>query len=567
MLYVPLCARPGASSSASSSASSRVDSLAAALARPRRRAPRWARSLAVLVTSLAVLGSAACGKKASKPESDKAVDAGPPPAPPLPVPELGAEAVRRFNFLYGDGAASFAKASAAYKAKPRDWAGVRAGAEAALAKDSFHLEAHRLLAAALAQDGDYSGAAPHLLAAMAGDWTKYGTQLPSDADLATLFASPTGTKVKEAAAAIQETFAKKASAGLLLVGRRTTFKFPDKPGVQSATPRGELYAYDRDSKRFLRLSQTDHATAGFLRSPSGKELVLVGFDKLEMPGKAPPAPSGGAVTKPGDEPVPPEEGDPMPPEEGPGSAAPPPKRDAIKLARAFALVLDATTFEPLGKRVSLPKGKEIAVGYATGERLVAVSVASGRWDSGEDAPADAAPQWITLDPSTGKSAKTAPATVEVAVAISAEGGDSLAPLAGLRTSPESGATVDQLTTESGTAIAIPDAAAASRPSLTLSPDKTRLALATAPDPCNPDAAPSLYVIDTATGVPKHLLTGKSRFISRWLDASTLAYEDPDGGLRLWDLTSGREASRLADKGLALAFLATSPAPVCAAAVR
>lgn len=534
----------------------------------------WSRSLALIAVLLTAGGLAGCGKKSGKPEGEKTVDAGAPAEPPLPVPELGAEIVRRYNFLYGDGAAAFTKAAAAYKAKPRDWAGVRQHAEAALAKDAFHLEAHRLLAAALAQDGDYRAAAPHLLAAMAGDWTKYGAQLPADPDLATLFASPTGAKVKEAATAIQTTFQKKASAGLLLVGRRTTFKFPDKPGVQSATPRGELYAYDRESKRFLRLSQTDHSTAGFLRSPSGKELVLVGFDKLEMPGKAPAAASG-AVTKPdaepAAEPMPPEEGDPMPPEEGQGSgsAAPPAKRDAIKLARAFALVLDATTFAPLGKRVSLPKGREIAVGYAAGERLVAVSVTTGSWDGGGEAAAGAAPdaQWITLDPSAGKSAKTTPATVEIAVAISAEGGDSLAPLVGLSTTPASGATVSQLATEAGTAIAIPDAAAASRPSLSLSPDKARLALATAPDPCNPDAAPSLYVIDATTGVPKHLLTGKSRFISRWLDATTLAYEDPDGGIRLWDATTGRESSRLGGSGLALAFLTTSPAPVCATAVR
>jgi hypothetical protein len=538
------------------------------------RASRPAGAALALIAIL--LAAAGCGTKDAKPKGDKAaVDAGPAATPPLPVPELGVDQVRRFNFPYGDGAAAYAKAATAYKAKPRDWAGVRRNAEAALAKDPYHLEAHRLVAAALAQDGDYTGASPHVIAAMAGDWQRYGASLAADADLAGLMTSPAGAKIQEAAAKIKETFLRKASGGLLLLGRRSTFKLPDKPGVQPANSRGELYAYDRESKRFLRISQTDHSVAGLLRSPSGKELVLLGFDRLELPGgaAAPAKPKAGAVTKPDSEPMPPEEpAEPMPPEEGADSGADPAataataatatKRAQIKIARAYALVLDAATFEGIGKRTNLPKGREVAVGYARGERLVAVTVSSGSWDGGEE------PQWLALDTSTGKTAKTEPSTVELVVAISAEGGDAIAPLPGLRTTPETGATITALATESGTAIEIPDAGAASRRSLALAPDKAHLAFATAPDPCNPDAAPSLYVADAATGVPKHLLTGKSRFISRWLDATTLAYEDPDGAVRLWDVTTGRESLRLSDKGgLALAFLATSAAPACVATGR
>ena len=53
-------------------------------------------------------------------------------------------------------------------------------------------------------------------------------------------------------------------------------------------------------------------------------------------------------------------------------------------------------------------------------------------------------------------------------------------------------------------------------------------------------APSLYVADAKTGTLKHLLTAQSRFATRWLDANTLAYEDGDGAIRLWDATTGRE---------------------------
>jgi hypothetical protein len=517
-----------------------------------------------------------CGKKADKPGDDQKTDAGTPSdtgdagsgsaaIAASDVPELGVDQIRRFNYPYGDGAAAFTKATAAYKAKPRDWAAVRSHAEAALAKDPYHLDAHRMLAAAMAQDGDYTQASTHLLTAMAADWQKHGVTAPADPDLAGFWASPAGAKVTATGAKIKEAFLAKAASGLWLLGRRSTFKLPEKSGVQAATTRGELYAYDREGKRFLRLSQTDHSVAGFLRSPSGKELVLIGFDKLEIPAGAvtKPTPSGGAVTKPdtGGTGDPAPAADPMPTEEAGGvptaPAAPAAGRPAIKIARAFAVVLDAATLEPIGKRTTLPKGEQVAVGYATGERLVAIATATGTWDGGGEA------QWLAIDTTTGKTAKTQPATLERLIAISADGGDLLTPIAGLRASPETGANVAELSTEAGNAIPIPDGAPASRRSLSMSPDKARLAFATSPDPCNPDAAPSLYVADTATGAPKHLLTGKSRFLSRWLDATTLAYEDPEGGVRFWDATTGRESQRLADKGgLALAFLAGSAAPAC-----
>src|SRR5204862_7135849 len=76
-------------------------------------------------------------------------------------------------------------------------------------------------------------------------------------------------------------------------------------------------------------------------------------------------------------------------------------------------------------------------------------------------------------------------------------------------------------------------------------------------------APSLYVADAKTGTFKHLLSAKSRFPTRWLDANVLAYEDGDGAIRLWDATTGREAMRLEDKsGIALDVLSLAAAPLC-----
>src|SRR5689334_14746237 len=90
-----------------------------------------------------------------------------------------------------------------------------------------------------------------------------------------------------------------------------------------------------------------------------------------------------------------------------------------------------------------------------------------------------------------------------------------------------------------------------------------MAFPTAVDPCAKDAAPTLYVADARTGALKHVLTAKSRFATRWLDANVLAYEDGDGAIRLWDGTTGREVMKLDNKaGLALDVLSLGLAPIC-----
>ena len=118
--------------------------------------------------------------------------------------------------------------------------------------------------------------------------------------------------------------------------------------------------------------------------------------------------------------------------------------------------------------------------------------------------------------------------------------------------------------EAGAKLEIPESGAASQASLAVSPDGALVAFATAVDPCAKDTAPSLYVDNGKTGrVVKHLLTAKSRFATRWLDATTLAYEDGDGAIRLWDAKSAREVMKLDNKvGLALDALSIEDAPLC-----
>ena len=450
-----------------------------------------------------------------------------PPAAELAVPELGVDQVRRFSYPYGEGAAAFAKAVTAYKAKPRNWAGVRTSSEAALAKDPYHLDAHRLLAAALAQSGAFGDAAPHVIAAMAADWQKQGPTALADPDLAGLMASPVGEQLKATAAKIKDRFLVKAAAGVLMVGRRSAFKLPDKPGPQYATPRGELYAYDRETKRFLRLSQTDHSVGGFLASPSGKELVLVGYDQIEQSADD----TGKAINK--DEPP--------------------------LIGRAFVMVLDSATFEPLGKRATLPKGHTVSVAYGTADRLLVVVMARHSWYE-----RDANDQWFTIDTSTGTTTKTEMAGTFSAVSISADSGSFLSSDAGAILAANDGNyKPDKIATAAGGQVEAPDSKPIDATTVLTSPDNASVAFATWVDPCNQGDAPSLYVASTEGKGFRHVLTGRSRFVARWVDNHTLVYEDPEGAVRFYDLIAGREILRLGDKGgLGLAFLSASAAPPC-----
>jgi hypothetical protein len=112
-------------------------------------------------------------------------------------------------------------------------------------------------------------------------------------------------------------------------------------------------------------------------------------------------------------------------------------------------------------------------------------------------------------------------------------------------------------------IAVPESGQAAMETVSVAPSAGYLAFATAVDPCAKDTAPSLYVANGKTGALKHLLTNKSRFGTRWIDAVTLAYEDGDGAIRIWDATTGRESLRLENKaGLALDVLSLASAPLC-----
>ncbi len=124
-------------------------------------------------------------------------------------------------------------------------------------------------------------------------------------------------------------------------------------------------------------------------------------------------------------------------------------------------------------------------------------------------------------------------------------------------------TAPVLETAAGGKIAVPESGAAAQGSIAIAPGGARIAFATAVDPCAPDVAPSLYVADAKTGTYRHVLTSRSRFAPRWLDANLVAYEDGEGAIRVFDAQTSREAYKLENKpGIALEALSLRSAARC-----
>jgi hypothetical protein len=467
---------------------------------------------------------AACGddKKEGAPKpAEKPAD-----LPALAMPELGVDSVKKMNYVYGDGAKAYAKVAPAYK--KQDWPAVIAAAEETLAKDPGHLDAHRYLGAALARTGDFPGATEHLLIALGGDFVRWGAKLPEDPDLTEYLASPHGKALLAKHLEIKAAVERAIGGGLWLVGRRSTFKWPAKSGP--ASTRGEVYVWDEASRRFFRVTHTSHQVAAWLPSPNGAEIALVGYEKAVMPD---PKDAKAAKT------------------------APP-------TIRAWVESIDARTFETVTARATFKNVRALAAYWGDGgQLLVDTFKPSGRWALAKDAT-------YAIDATTGKAAKSAaaadPASGRALVSLD----ETLVsgPARGITPTPS--ATDPGLITgftfaSTGRAITIPESGLGDASVPRANPSGTRAAFATWVDPCGePDAAkPSLYVADAATGQLKHLLTAASRFNVAWISDDRLAYEDGSGSLRVWDATTGREATKLAEKaGLGLSGLSPSAKPIC-----
>lgn len=476
----------------------------------------------LVIASMVLL--AACGgeKKEGqdKEAAEKAVE-----LPKLTMPPLGVDSVKKMNYVHGEGARPYAKVVEAYKKK--DWPAVIVGAEETLAKDAGHLEAHRVLGAALAQTGDFPRAADHLLAALAGDFVRWGGKLPEDEELTALLASPHGKSLLAMHLEMKATVETAIRGGVWLIGRRSTFKWPAKSG--SASTRGELYAWDEPTRRFFPITHTSHQLAAWVPSPNGAEIALVGYEKVSLP-----------------------------------DAKDPKAKNVAPTIRAWVETIDARTFETVTARSMFKNVRALAVYWGDGgQLLVDTFEAAGRWALTPDAT-------FSIDPSTGKAAKSAAAADAASGRALVSLDETLVsgPTAGLRmtASPTDPALITEITiVSSGRTIKLPESGLGDASVPRANPSGTRAAFATWVDPCGEsDAAkPSLYVADAKTGQLEHLLTADSRFNLAWLTDDRLVYEDGSGGLRIWDATTGREATKIVEKtGLGLSGLSASPKPIC-----
>jgi hypothetical protein len=472
-------------------------------------------SLGVVLSLAAACGG---GKTDGKGKDDKAAE-----IPTLTMPALGVDAVKKMNYVYGDAAKLHARCVDAYKKK--DWAATQAACEAVLAKDAGHLDAERVLATALAQQGNFEAATPHLINALAGDFLRWGPKLPEDKELADYLASPYGKALIALHLEMKAKVEQAIASGVWVLGRRSTFKWPAKSG--GTTTRGELYAWAEDDKRFLRITHTDHQLAAWLPSPSGDEIALIGYDKADLP-----------------------------------DAKDPKAKTIAPTIRAWVQTIDGKTFEPRGKRATWKSTRAIAVTWGPGGQLLVTTMkAQGRWGMQPD-------KTFSVDETTGKTAKTTPAqdpaagrvvlSLDETIASGAPRGIKLTP------STQDPSLISEITfTSTSRTIAIPQSGVADGSVPRANPSGTRVAFAAWADPCSDDAKPTLYVADAKSGDLKHVLTAGSRFNLRWLTDDRLLYEDGTGGLRVWDATSGREADKVTDKaGFALAGLSASPAPIC-----
>lgn len=447
------------------------------------------------LTLVVVLAHVACGggKSDEKPPPLKPDGPAGPIAPPIAVPKSGVERIERMNFRWGSpGSRDYAKALIAYAVqnKPRDWNAIKAHAETALSKDPLHLGAHWLLAAALAQLGDHAAAVDHLVTAIAADYYNYGIKLATSKDLAPFLATTHGEAVKELAAKIREDYKQRVAKALLVVGRRSAFRWPDRSSPHESSSRGELYAYDRETRQYLRLTHTNDTVVGYARPTTGDELAILTYDRMDRA-----------------------------------------KDDTPLITRAYVQLLDTEDFHTTSKATLDDAVREIGLGYTDDRLLVTTAPAAGRWGLGE-------PTVWSFDKAKGKLAKATTSSPLPRIAFTLEEGRSIRVPANVKAAWAGDPPVAGTLEVGGKTITPKESGSAAQAGVAAT--ARFVAYTTAVDPCAKDTAPSLRVVDLERGADLHLLSARSQFSPRWLDATTLAYEDGEGSIRLWDATTARQ---------------------------
>ncbi len=477
-------------------------------------------------------------KTTEKPgDSPKKGDTAEAVAPEVTTRPMGADKIKAFNYVYGKGNKFYKKVAKA--AKKEDWAAVKEACEAALEADPWHLAAHRSLAGTLARLGETAGIKDHLSTALAGDWLRWGPTLETDPTLAEYFKTDDGKEVLALNRAYQEEFMRRAKAGIWMLGRRTRYKRPEKPGEQWSATRAELFSYDEETKRYLRISHTGESLAGWMVSPSGSEIVLAAYSLVHMP--APSAPEVAASAG--------------------GVEAVKPLIDRVRIS-----VLSNETLLPVTpeESVRLRGGfTRVDLQYRAGDELIAsVFDGAAEWDYKADTE-DEPSQRYTLDKEAGKFRKAdVPASDETVLSMTLEktwmtartGGK------GYELKPGEGDPVLVLDGAEGEAT-LP--AEAQVMGVVRSPDKAHAVVRTVVDPCAEKPLGSIYLMNAASGELKHILRGNSEFKARWLDDKRFVFEDDSGDLRLYDAVEKKQIDQLKNRsGMALAGIGATGGLLC-----
>jgi hypothetical protein len=464
---------------------------------------------------IAVMTAAALGVACSGHTRHAPADAAPVAAPDggddaafaaeLELLPLGLPSIEAYGYALGPGQRHLRRALAA-RAKG-DWRAVRAACEDAILADPGHLEAHRLLASALAMLGEPRGVARHLSIAVAGDYMRYGVGLERDPTLASVLGGPRGAQVRAMLDGYRAAFVARASKGLLVVARRAPATRLG-PGARDVFLRAEIYAWDADGQRFLRVSRTNGGVAAFVRSPAGDRLAYVAYGRAR----------GGA-----------------------GGA-----RSLLLDARVGAVDLGLPAMSP--RALHVPEARALRVGWDDAGHVV---VTSGDLD-GPDARLARTVQVDLLhgrgrDP--GRWQPAGGAAVVTADGATLDGGAPADVEADW--DEDGGAGAFRVSTTNKT-VTLPTGEHARRASFAWSPGKARLAFATRADACAADPAARevvVYVVEAATGRQRPVARGEGLGVARWLDDDRLAMEDGAGGVRVLDVAGdGRELVRLSARG-------------------
>lgn len=450
----------------------------------------------------------------------------------------------------------FAEAVAACRKQVRAGSpGVDDGAGAA----AGHVDAHGYLALALARQGPMSQVAPevveHLSMAVAGDFLRWGDASLHAEELAGLYEMPLGQAYRQLVERYRERFRNGVAQAVLIVGRAGEPGAAASSGPGHAAPGGEIYAYELESRRYLRLSHTKSGVVGFLEVPGRSAVAFVSLGEvLAM---------------------------------GPAGAEPYMRKVEIG-------IVDLAEPAP-GKQVVLDDVAELWLYHeprAEGETRLMARVRAPR-TAGKKTRGAAGVQALSTFSIDVAHGQAQPVVIEAprlkrrgpkplpTVADSPLRGDVLyvahdrverlrIPIADVIADwDETGAAGAFRLERTRKTVTLAAGELAHGHTMSWSPGNTRLVFATLPeDPCveapaeAPDggtAAPgqathasaSLYVVEAATGTLDRLATGASPLAPRWIDERRLSYMDnsePASSVRVVDVSTGEEVATLRSPG-------------------